>query len=363
MSSEGFTNAVVGGAETLIRTAIKSFGYIAGVFGWRLARNGDAEFNDATIRGSLDVGGGRIVIDASTPAELVSYGINIAVLFHIFDAVTGLEDGYAFIGTSNVLDTGSKNVLLFGEVVYPVAGNPLSPTAADVRTHFQIDLRQTSGNPLKATVFKDEIVQFNSSVPHMNFNTPVVNINGSDFDFNTGSQIVTDAGANAFFAGQVSFLAPGSVFLGNPNASPGTTADTTVTNGTTSSTVLINTLATTGARGHVFVAPPSGSVIVWGSFGGSNTIAASYALGDFEIRTGGTPGAGTVFQNADPNSCSQVQSAIANSTITENIHGNVQGLNPGTTYNATLCYAAANGGGGVGVVTVNRRRVTVLPTL
>jgi hypothetical protein len=49
----GFSNPIVGGAETLIRSAIKSFGYIAGVFGWRIAKDGSAEFNDVTVRGSF----------------------------------------------------------------------------------------------------------------------------------------------------------------------------------------------------------------------------------------------------------------------------------------------------------------------
>lgn len=53
----GFANAVVGGAETLIRTAIKSFGYVANTVGWRIARDGTADLANATIRGSLVVNG------------------------------------------------------------------------------------------------------------------------------------------------------------------------------------------------------------------------------------------------------------------------------------------------------------------
>lgn len=55
--SEGFANSIIGGAETLIRSAIKSFGYVAGVFGWRISREGSAEFNDLVARGEINVVG------------------------------------------------------------------------------------------------------------------------------------------------------------------------------------------------------------------------------------------------------------------------------------------------------------------
>jgi hypothetical protein len=45
-----FTNEVVAG-ETLVRNAIASALYQAGVSGWRIARDGSAEFNNLTIRG------------------------------------------------------------------------------------------------------------------------------------------------------------------------------------------------------------------------------------------------------------------------------------------------------------------------
>lgn len=49
----GFTNPIVGGSGTLIRPAIKSPDYAPGVSGWQIARDGTAEFNDVTARGSL----------------------------------------------------------------------------------------------------------------------------------------------------------------------------------------------------------------------------------------------------------------------------------------------------------------------
>jgi hypothetical protein len=53
----GFSNSVVGGAETLIRTAIKSLGYVLNTTGWRIARDGSADLANASLRGSLVVNG------------------------------------------------------------------------------------------------------------------------------------------------------------------------------------------------------------------------------------------------------------------------------------------------------------------
>jgi hypothetical protein len=63
--SEGFSNPIIGGAATLIRIAIQSFGYVVGVSGWQITRAGSAEFNDATIRGSISAGGGNVLLNAS----------------------------------------------------------------------------------------------------------------------------------------------------------------------------------------------------------------------------------------------------------------------------------------------------------
>lgn len=61
----GFNNSVLGGAETLIRTAIKSFNYVAGALGWRIGRDGSAELNNAVIRGSLSAGGGNVLLNSN----------------------------------------------------------------------------------------------------------------------------------------------------------------------------------------------------------------------------------------------------------------------------------------------------------
>jgi hypothetical protein len=59
----GFANAVIGGASALIRQAIKSPNYAAGVTGWSVNKDGSAEFNSITFRGTL--AGTNFIINSS----------------------------------------------------------------------------------------------------------------------------------------------------------------------------------------------------------------------------------------------------------------------------------------------------------
>lgn len=59
-----FSNPIVGGS-TLIRPAIHSPDYVAGSTGWSINKDGTAEFNDVTIRGSVGIGGESFYYDPS----------------------------------------------------------------------------------------------------------------------------------------------------------------------------------------------------------------------------------------------------------------------------------------------------------
>lgn len=48
-----FTNPIIAGGETLIRSGIKSPNYVATVAGWRIAEDGSVDFTNATIRGAM----------------------------------------------------------------------------------------------------------------------------------------------------------------------------------------------------------------------------------------------------------------------------------------------------------------------
>ncbi|MEU9022350.1 hypothetical protein [Actinomadura sp. NPDC048394] len=52
----GFANAILGGAQKLIRKAIASPNYVTSTSGWSINKDGSAEFNDVVVRGEFDVG-------------------------------------------------------------------------------------------------------------------------------------------------------------------------------------------------------------------------------------------------------------------------------------------------------------------
>jgi hypothetical protein len=54
--TSGFNNSIVGGSGTLIRSAIHSPNYVAGVSGWSINKDGTCEFNSGTFRGTVVAG-------------------------------------------------------------------------------------------------------------------------------------------------------------------------------------------------------------------------------------------------------------------------------------------------------------------
>lgn len=116
-------------------------------------------------------GATRIVVGADTPPELLSYGAVVALLFYVVDVPTNLEVGYFFIALSNTLDTGTKNVLFMGQVVYPSPGVPSSATAANVKTQFQLELNDVAA----FTTFKDYPVVFKNTVSNVQFDAQMIN--------------------------------------------------------------------------------------------------------------------------------------------------------------------------------------------
>lgn len=127
----------------------------------------DKPRNSITWPFGAGTGDTRIVVGADTPDELVAFGVQVAILFYIRDAQSGLEVGYFFIGSSNMLDVDANdNVMLMGHVIYPTPGNPGSATSSNVKTHFQINMDEGEENPPgPITKFKDYPVRINTSVP------------------------------------------------------------------------------------------------------------------------------------------------------------------------------------------------------
>lgn len=51
----GFSNPVTNAIGTLVRSALQSLGFVSGSTGWRIAKDGSAEFNIGTFRGSVQI--------------------------------------------------------------------------------------------------------------------------------------------------------------------------------------------------------------------------------------------------------------------------------------------------------------------
>lgn len=58
-----WADPIAAGDGSLIYPAVKSPNFVSGSAGWKISRNGDVEFNNAVIRGSLIAGGGNVIVD------------------------------------------------------------------------------------------------------------------------------------------------------------------------------------------------------------------------------------------------------------------------------------------------------------
>lgn len=78
-----FNNPIVGAANTLIRAAIRSLNYVAGISGWTINFDGSAEFSNLTSRGSFQSGptsGAHVLM---TSAGLYVYRSNGTLMFAV----------------------------------------------------------------------------------------------------------------------------------------------------------------------------------------------------------------------------------------------------------------------------------------
>lgn len=68
----GFSNSTVGGIGNLIRSWIQSVPFVSGSTGWRISKNGNAEFNGATFRGSIVITQSQDLLMYSTAAPTLN---------------------------------------------------------------------------------------------------------------------------------------------------------------------------------------------------------------------------------------------------------------------------------------------------
>lgn len=138
-----FSNPILAGEE-LIRSAIRSEDYVANVSGWRIARNGDAEFNSIVARGQIESVGvtetarltaGSLVIELNSNPVTLSRLTRNTLEFQ--DGVTNekanleFEAGIPLIGFSAPITT-SRTVYFHGDKGFLVSGTDVfSPAVED----------------------------------------------------------------------------------------------------------------------------------------------------------------------------------------------------------------------------------------
>jgi len=111
-----FENPIVGGL-VLIREAIRSPDYVAGVSGWSINRDGSVEFADGTFRGFLDIG------------NLV-YRVRIGNDFGRVQFTDGAGDEQGFVVD---VSTATRNRLLVGAGQRPYIPGTSPAAAVDLR--------------------------------------------------------------------------------------------------------------------------------------------------------------------------------------------------------------------------------------
>ena len=105
MGGEGFANPFTNNIGTMVRQALQSVNFVAGVSGWQITRVGNAEFNNATIRGELDVGTSpnpRVIVTTSIPATLVAASTDFDWVAGVFKWYNATDYEFEVIGYYNV---------------------------------------------------------------------------------------------------------------------------------------------------------------------------------------------------------------------------------------------------------------------
>jgi hypothetical protein len=116
---DGFNNSILAGLGTLIRTMIQSPNYVPGVSGWTINKDGSAEFNNLTIRGTFD--GTDFIIN-----------VNGAFFYNGAPGSTTLSIGIAPVATTDPFGTSvNAGVWLYNSSLPLIGLNPGS-TSLDI---------------------------------------------------------------------------------------------------------------------------------------------------------------------------------------------------------------------------------------
>lgn len=117
---DGFSNPIAGGDGSIIRPALKSPNYAAGSTGWSINKDGSAEFNGVTVRGTIILGNGTantIILDNTRDAIFVYDNAG-----HLVQSIAPVGGNDSF---GNSYQSGIVNYLPGNVAVYTQISNGL----------------------------------------------------------------------------------------------------------------------------------------------------------------------------------------------------------------------------------------------
>lgn len=145
-----FNNDIAGGNGTLVRNWIQSANFVAGTTGWRISKDGSAEFNNGTFRGSIEVGpltGQHFIVNNTVTTDVIDIYDSLNRLIYSLDK-NGIISCISEPGGQELQIVG--NLLSFTNTVNPpnapgnISGN-ISNTSAVMQ---MVSGKQTAGDTI-----------------------------------------------------------------------------------------------------------------------------------------------------------------------------------------------------------------------
>lgn len=349
-----FPEIVVSALGSLVRAAIKSPNYVAGVSGWSINKDGTAEFGDATIRGGVIAGPAtsRVIIGpaANLPAPLNTYLLaGIVWVANTRMSYIGLRDIAGTITTEQGFVTNTSTIVPNAQFVQNGGGADYNFVGVtDVRfqntggTYIAPTILGTPFGIMAAdvTFYEDSYSRWRGAI------NPVLDRAIRD---NTLS-------ADSYTHWNVTFDSTSTLTIGC-NYQWGATASVSASNTQAAlQSPTLTTFSLTGTTcGVAFIAPPSGIVqIAYGAFQ-LHSAAAGFSITSPQVAAGASVGAGAVFYAANDDECVQVTGVDG---FNQGSAFRLAGLTAGSAYNVAL-YTRVSGATG----SLRRRRVMVTPIL
>lgn len=223
-----FNNDIAGGNGQLVRNWIQSQNYVAGVSGWRISKNGNAEFNNGTFRGSIEVGsltGQHFIVNNSVTGDVIDIYDTLNRLVFSIDSNGAVHSYQPAVTPGTQLQIGGALVVLnnVGGTAWPTGPNiGFSSGSASVGS-LQLDAGVPSGALAQAQLsLNGNTVVNNTSIGATQFG-----VSGNVVQTDTGGGLgggnlrhagvysgTTDAGGHLVFAHGCGFTPSGALITG-----------------------------------------------------------------------------------------------------------------------------------------------------